>query len=294
MLRPYVYGTRRKQTMNAYDIVAAYGRNLPKDDKPAYFRLHRYRFAQLLQALPPAPARVLEIGTTPGTFTGILRLAGYEVAGVDLFPEQRAELWARLNVDVRFCNLDESPLPFDSDLFDAIVFSEVIEHLAGSPLPALKEMQRVLQPQGLLVMSTPNQHYFKSRMKTLADVVGGRPFESFGQFTRAMQFEGPQRYYNHSRLYTMQELCWLIEQAGMQVAAARFGDAWERVGIERERLLRAPHRVATKAALWLLTSAFPTTRSMLLVVGRKPASLTTKSTKNTPDEKDSSVGRPTN
>lgn len=251
------------------DIVKIYGRNLPADDKPAYFRLHRYRFEALLAAMPPTPARVLEIGTTPGTFTAIMRQAGYEVAGVDLFPEQRASLWQRLGVEVRYCNLDESPLPYESESFDVVVFSEVIEHLAGSPLPALGQMARVLKPGGRLVLSTPNQFYLKSRLKTLFDVVFGRPFESFHEFTRAMGLAGPQRYYNHSRLYTMQELRWLVEQAGMQVAALRYGDAWERVGIEKGRLLKAPHRVATKAALWLLTSAFPSTRSMLLVVGVK-------------------------
>ena len=255
--------------MKPHELVAAYGNTLSADDKPAYFRLHRYRFAALLAALPPAPARVLEIGTTPGTFTGILRKAGYAVAGVDLFPEQRAALWQRLGVEVKYCNLDESPLPYERASFDAVVFSEVIEHLAGSPLPALGEMARVLRPGGRLVLSTPNQFYLKSRLKTVFDVLLGRPFEPFKEFTRAMGLAGPQRYYNHSRLYTMAELRWLLEHAGLQVALARYGDAWERVGIEPRRLLRAPHRVATKAALWLVTSAFPTSRSMLLLVGRK-------------------------
>ena len=255
--------------MSARDIVEDYGRSIPPDGKPAYFRLHRYRFRKLLAALPPAPARVLEVGTTPGQFTEILRRAGYEVAGIDLFPDQRADLWRRLGVEVRYCNIDEQPLPYEEAAFDAVVFSEVIEHLVASPLPALREMARVLRPGGRLVITTPNQHYLKSRLKTLFDVLLNRPFEPFDDFTRAMGLAGPQRYYNHSRLYTLRELTWLVEQAGLPVARASYADAWEQVGVEPGRLLRHPLRVGTKSGLWLLTTAFPAWRSMLLIVGQK-------------------------
>ena len=258
--------------MNIDQLIEEYGRTMTPEAKPAYFRLHRYRFRDLLRALPPAPARILEIGTTPGTFTGILRRAGYEVAGVDLFPEGRAELWQRLGVEVKFCNLDEQAIPYPDESFDAVVFSEVIEHLAGSPLKPLGEMARVLRSGGRIVISTPNQFYFKSRMKTLGDVLLARPFESFSEFTRSMQLDGPQRYYNHSRLYTMPELRWMLEHAGFGVAREHFGDAWERVGIERGRIVRHPLRVGTKAALWLLTTLRPRWRSMLLIIGIKAES----------------------
>ena len=255
--------------MTTRDIVENYGQTIPPNGKPAYFRLHRHRFQKLLATLPPAPAHVLEIGTTPGQFTEILCRAGYQVAGVDLFPDQRAELWRRLGVEVLFCNIDEQPLPYADAKFDAVVLSEVIEHLVSSPLPALREMARVLRPGGRLMITTPNQHYIKSRIKTLVDILLGRPFEPFNDFQRAVSLAGPQRYYNHSRLYTLQELAWLVEQSGLQVGLARYASAWEQVGVEAKRALRHPVRVAVKGGLVLLTSAFPRWRSMLLVVGVK-------------------------
>lgn len=260
--------------MNPHEIVEAYGRSIGPDGKPDYFRLHRFRFRSVLAALAQQPAHdVLEIGATPGQFTEMLVNAGYKVSAVDLFPEQRAALWQRLGVDIQFCNIDEQPLPYADNSFDAIVFSEVIEHLSGSPLPALKEMARVLQPGGRLIITTPNQHYFKDRLKILGDIVRGRPFEPFGEFQRSMQLHGPQRYYNHSRLFTMQELRWLCEQAGLEVTTERFTDAKERVGVEAKRLLRAPARVAAKAGLVGLGLAVPQARSMLLLVASKSTNI---------------------
>ena len=72
------------------------------------------------------------------------------------------------------------------------------------------------------------------------------------------------------RLYTMAQLTWLIHEAGLVVERTVYGDAWERVGLEPGRLLRAPHRVLTKGALWAATSLAPPARSMLLVVARRP------------------------
>lgn len=45
-------------------------------------------------------------------------------------------------------------IPFFSNTFDAVVSTEVLEHVP-EPLRALKEMQRVLKPGGHLVLSTP-------------------------------------------------------------------------------------------------------------------------------------------
>lgn len=222
--------------------------------------------------LAQQPARdILEIGATPGHFTEILVRAGYRVAAVDLFPAERATLWRRLGVTVQLCNIEEQVLPYPDQSFDAVIFSEVIEHLNTSPLAALREMTRVLRPGGRLIISTPNQLYCKSRAKTMLDIVLGRPFEQFASFERSMQLSGSQRYYNHSRLYTMPELRWLAEQAGLAVQIERFVDAWERVGVEAERLRTNPLRVSVKAALIGVGLVQPALRSMLLLVAQRPA-----------------------
>ncbi|MGB9750904.1 MAG: class I SAM-dependent methyltransferase [Roseiflexus castenholzii] len=249
------------------DVEAA----IPPDGKRDYFRLHRDRFAMLLAAIPPdAGSRALEIGVNPGLFTQALVRAGYCVCGTDLFPEHRAELWRRLGVEVRRWNIDTEPPPYPPESFDLIIFSEVIEHLANPPIDALATMRELLVPGGYLLISTPNQFYLKSRLRVLADILLLRPFEHDDEFQRWANLKAEARYYTHSRLYSMRQLCWMLDQAGLVVQQRIYGDPWERVGLEWSRLLRHPHRWLGKALLWGATRAIPPARSMLLIVAQRP------------------------
>jgi ubiquinone/menaquinone biosynthesis C-methylase UbiE len=56
---------------------------------------------------------------------------------------------------------DINKLPFDSAFFDSIICSEVLEHIPQHE-EALKELMRVLKPQGSLVISVPR--YFPERI----------------------------------------------------------------------------------------------------------------------------------
>ena len=56
---------------------------------------------------------------------------------------------------------DINKLPFDSASFDSVICSEVLEHIPEHE-EALKELMRVLKPQGSLVISVPR--YFPERI----------------------------------------------------------------------------------------------------------------------------------
>ena len=252
-------------------LVRSVGENLPPEAKRDYYRLHRFRFEHLLDAIPAdAGRRVLEIGVNPGICTEILVRAGYQVSGTDLFPQDRAELWQRLGVEVRRWNIDTEACPYGEGTFDVILMSEVIEHVANPPIDALAEIGTRLRPGGYLVITTPNQFYFKSRMRTLADIVLMRPFDHDKEFKRWAGLKSEARYYTHSRLFTMWQLRWMAEQAGLRVARSEFCDPWERVGLEPERIVRHPLRWSVKAAIAAITRVVPPLRSMLLVVAQRP------------------------
>jgi SAM-dependent methyltransferase len=227
------YVTLLRMTETFAPIFRTVEQNAQADGKAAYFRLHRYRYAALLAALKPVPAgsHILEVGVTPGQCTQLLVESGYHVSGVDLNPANRKALWDRLGVEVRQANLEREPIPFEDNTFEAIVFSEVIEHLVYSPLPVLREFRRVLRPGGRAVISTPNELYAKSRLRTLLRVLLWRSLSTTAEFRHQMQLEGEARYTTHSRTYTMGELSWLVQTAGFRLAEQRFVAAWEKVGL---------------------------------------------------------------
>lgn len=254
----------------AADIVRAYPNNTP-EHKSEYYRYHRFRFTAMLAAIIALPGkRVLEIGVNPGQFTEMLVHAGFSVSGTDLFPEHRTEVWQRLGVEVRRWNIDIEAPPYADGSFDIIIFSEVIEHLANPPLEALETFYRLLAPGGYLCISTPNQFYFKSRLRTLFDVVLMRPFDHDAEFQRWALLRHDARYYTHSRLFSMAQLEWLSAQCGYTVTSKEFIAAYEPVGLETKRLFQAPHRWVAKALISIVTKVIPSSRSMLLAIFQRP------------------------
>lgn len=74
-----------------------------------------------------------------------------ELYGVDVKPGIKNYL----NKNVNFLLADCYSLPFENEQFDYVALFEVVEHLYN-PLYALREVNRVLKPGGLLFISTPN------------------------------------------------------------------------------------------------------------------------------------------
>jgi len=81
---------------------------------------------------------------------------------------------------------DATNLPFQSNVFDTVLLSEVIEHIPIKNLPALaEEISRVLKPGGFALMSTPfifphHGSFDKSRLtrESLNDLFKGRELET--------------------------------------------------------------------------------------------------------------------
>jgi SAM-dependent methyltransferase len=101
-------------------------------------------------------ARVLDIGTGPGTAAAAAVARGAKVTAVDAEPSM-VELAARSvpEADVRLASLPE--LPFANGAFDVAVGNFVLNHV-GRPLAALTELRRVVRHGGRIavtIWSTP-------------------------------------------------------------------------------------------------------------------------------------------
>jgi SAM-dependent methyltransferase len=107
----------------------------------------------------------LDVGCGDGRTAGSLvsglggRYVGVEISAPAVEKARSAGL------DVRRIE-DAATLPFDDESFEVVLCFEVLEHLFDA-CGAATEMQRVLQPGGILIATVPNVAYWKRRLEAL-------------------------------------------------------------------------------------------------------------------------------
>ena len=115
-----------------------------------WHRVRRHNLLRLLGAEAGTRGRVLEIGC--GTGANLRQGAGLWPAGVGIDLELRALAHCR---DLTTVHADASkPLPFAASVFGAVFILDVLEHLAD-PDTVVREIDRVLEPKGVVVIMVP-------------------------------------------------------------------------------------------------------------------------------------------
>ncbi len=106
--------------------------------------------ALLRDLLPPAPARVADLGCGTGTLALLLTDEGYDVTGLDFSPEMIRQ--ARTKVPgVEFVEADASAPPLDPASYDVVLSRHVLWAMPD-PAAALARWQDLLTPDGRLVL----------------------------------------------------------------------------------------------------------------------------------------------
>jgi 2-polyprenyl-3-methyl-5-hydroxy-6-metoxy-1,4-benzoquinol methylase len=117
----------------------------------------------ILQALRGCSAkRVLDLGCGNGALCGALSAAGFDVVGCDP-SEDGIDFARRSHPGVHFhpVGVYDDPALMDEAAFDAVVSTEVIEHIF-LPRALPRFASKVLRTGGHLVLSTPYHGYFKN------------------------------------------------------------------------------------------------------------------------------------
>lgn len=111
---------------------------------------YKYRLRKIAEIANASGGKVLDLGFSllPNPF-----LQG-EVIGADiLLPKEKPKNYLKmLKADV--CK----KLPFKNSSMNTIILGGVIEHIEN-PLAALREINRVLKPNGVVLIETPNPYY---------------------------------------------------------------------------------------------------------------------------------------
>ena len=165
-----------------------------------YFRDAKPAFLQLID---PRGLRVLDLGCGGGHNGALLKKAGArEVVGVELDPGAAREARTRLDrvVEGDLAQLDPSTL--GDEPFDAILASDVLEHLSDAEGVLARAVTR-LRPGGVVVISLPNISnvyvFSQLALKTW-------PRRSSGIFDRT-----------HLRFFAKRDMVRLLQSAGLRV-----------------------------------------------------------------------------
>jgi SAM-dependent methyltransferase len=194
---------------------------IPGSDWPEHFAVyashHTTRIAadlDLIAAHVPISRRVLEVGVCPPLLTLALAERGYRVDGVDLDPSRFASAIAEHGLSVSRRDVERDPLPFADGTFDVVVCNEVLEHLRTDPPYAFQEIRRVMAPNGLLVLTTPNMR----SVEGLTNLVRhGRNYAMCGDIAEEFGKWRRHGHMGHVREYGLGDVLRFLSHTGFDV-----------------------------------------------------------------------------
>ena len=131
----------------------------PKDRNSSYTKIYNFI---------PEGAAVLDIGCSSGNFGGaLIKYKNCTVDGVDYNPQDvkmaRKILHSAKVVDIEKDNLKRA---VGNKRYNVIVMADVLEHLLD-PVGALKQVKKIISPNGFIAFSIPNMAHLSVRLKLL-------------------------------------------------------------------------------------------------------------------------------
>jgi 2-polyprenyl-3-methyl-5-hydroxy-6-metoxy-1,4-benzoquinol methylase len=189
-----------------YDLEEVYGEITNRGYVYAYENRRKRTMELVTDVLSPG-ARILDIAAAQGNFTIPLAEMGYVMTWNDL-REDLAD-YVRLKHErgeIHFAPGNAFALKF-ANLFDAVLITEIIEHVAH-PDEFLVKAAELVKPGGYIVITTPNGAYFRNQLPKFSDCPDPSVFEG-------VQFKPNSD--GHIFLLHPEELALLASKAGLDV-----------------------------------------------------------------------------
>jgi 2-polyprenyl-6-hydroxyphenyl methylase/3-demethylubiquinone-9 3-methyltransferase len=222
---------------HSYDLEEIYGVISNRGYAFAYDNRRKRALRLLTEVLPPG-ATLLDIAAAQGNFSLTLAEMGYDVTWNDLREELQGYVQLKHERGViRFAPGNAFDLVFP-DLFDAVLITEIIEHVAH-PDDFLLKTAQLVKPGGYIVMTTPNGAYFLNALPKFADCPDPGIYES-------VQFKPNSD--GHIFLLHPGEIPPLARRAGLEIEKSElFTNPLTSGHVKTEPLLRILPRSAVNA-----------------------------------------------
>lgn len=157
------------------------------------------------------PGKLLDIGAGTGHFAK--RISAMWNNEPIYVTEIYKECITENGLIVSEVNADSDKIPYPDNFFDYVTLIEIIEHLKN-PWNCMGEISRVLKPNGILILSTPNIHNLRSKIHFLFK-------DTFAQF-KDVTYDPT----GHLHPFAMNELNMVFEENNFTVERIEYGESY--------------------------------------------------------------------
>jgi SAM-dependent methyltransferase len=163
--------------------------------------------------------RVLDIGSGNGLLLSILHEFGHECYALDwtdVHKNRNPEIFSNRNIVFKKCFVEIDPFPFEDNFFDAVTCCQVLEHFTHSHLHAIKEINRILKPGGMVELDVPNAVDLRNRLRVLRGKHITWDYEKDYLYKEPIKYKGHSFFDRHNREFTKNELKILLNAGGFK------------------------------------------------------------------------------
>lgn len=158
---------------------------------------------EIVKLIDPAATTILDVGCGNGQLGAELKRLSPRRKIIGIEKNKIAATEARYVLDeVIEQDIENLDLPFKNDMFDYIIFADILEHLL-EPEKVLKKFKPVLKKNGTIILSIPNIRHYTTILQLL---FRGWEYKDYGLFDRT-----------HLRFYSLKSIKELITNSGYKI-----------------------------------------------------------------------------